>query len=187
MTSPRGFITCAVVFAMAAGLHAQTTTTTREAGTAQVTTAQITGEVVLVDGNILLARMQPSGQYRMFNTQPGVQLTVDGKPKTLKDLTPGTILTATTTTTTQPITIRTTTITNGTVWYVQGNYVIVTLENGENREYNVPDGFTFTANGKPGATVKELSKGMKVSATKIVSEPTAEITAKTVVTGKSRQ
>ena len=184
MTSPRGIMTCALVFAMAAVLHAQTTTTTKEAGTAEVTTSQITGEVVLVDGNILLARMQPSGQYRMFNTQPGVQLTVDGKPKTLKDLTPGTILTATTTTTTQPITIRTTTITNGTVWYVQGNYAIITLENGENREYNVPDGFTFTSEGKP-ATIKDLRKGMKVSATKIVSEPTAEITAKTVVTGKS--
>lgn len=89
-------------------------------------------------------------------------------------------------TTTQPITIRTTTITNGTVWYVQGNYVIITLENGENREYNLPDGFTFTSEGKP-ATAKELHKEMKVSATKIVSEPTADITAKTVVTGKSRQ
>ena len=89
-------------------------------------------------------------------------------------------------TTTQPITIRTTTITNGTVRYVQGNYVIITLENGENREYNLPDGFTFTSEGKP-ATAKELHKEMKVSATKIVSEPTADITAKTVVTGKSRQ
>jgi hypothetical protein len=28
----------------------------------------MTGEVVLVDGNVLLARMQPSGQYKMFNT-----------------------------------------------------------------------------------------------------------------------
>jgi hypothetical protein len=114
-----------------------------------------------------------------------VQATVDGKPMTLKQLAPGTILTATTTTTTQPITVRTTTVTNGTVWYVQGNYAIITLENGENREYNVPDGFTFTSDGKQ-ATIKDLRKGMKVSATKIVSEPTAEITSKTVVTGKSR-
>jgi hypothetical protein len=178
-------MTCALVFALAAGLQAQTTTTTKEAGTAQVTTSLITGEVVLVDGNVLLARMLPSGQYRMFNTQPGVQATVDGKPMTLKQLAPGTILTATTTTTTQPITVRTTTVTNGTVWYVQGNYAIITLENGENREYNVPDGFTFTSDGKQ-ATIKDLRKGMKVSATKIVSEPTAEITSKTVVTGKSR-
>jgi hypothetical protein len=169
---------------MAAGLSAQTTTTTREAGTAQVTTSEITGEVVLVDGNILLARMVPSGQYRMFNTQPGVKATVDGKPKTLKELTPGTILTATTTTTTQPITVRTTTVTNGTVWYVQNRYVILTLENGENREYNLPEGFTFTSGGKQ-ATVGDLRKGMKVSATKIVSEPTAEISSKTLVTGRS--
>ena len=169
--------------ARAAELQAQTKTTTREAGTAQVTTSQMTGEVILVDGNILLVRMQ-SGQYRMFNTQPGLQFAVDGKPKTLRDLTPGTTLTATTTTTTQPITVRTTTITNGTVWYVQGNYAIITLENGENREYNVPDGFTFTAEGKP-ATMKDLRKGMKVSATKIVSEPTTEITSTTVVTGRS--
>ena len=35
----------------------------------------------------------------------------------------------------------------------------------------VPDGFTFTAGGKP-ATVKDLKKGMKVSATKMVAEPT---------------
>ena len=47
---------------------AQTTTTTKEAGKTEVTTEQITGEVVLVDNNILLARMQPSGQYRMNET-----------------------------------------------------------------------------------------------------------------------
>jgi hypothetical protein len=50
MTAPRGIMTCALVFALAAGLQAQTSTTTKEAGTAQVTTTQITGEVVLVDG-----------------------------------------------------------------------------------------------------------------------------------------
>jgi hypothetical protein len=68
MTTRRGIMTCAVVFAMGAGLQAQTSTTTKEAGTPQVTTSQMTGEVVLVDGNVLLARMQPSGQYKMFNT-----------------------------------------------------------------------------------------------------------------------
>ena len=98
MTSRRRITICvAVMFAMAAGLRAQTTTTTKEAGQTQVTTEQITGEVVLVDGNILLARMQPSGQYRMFNIQPSQQFMIDGKPKRLTDLTPGTFLTATAT------------------------------------------------------------------------------------------
>jgi len=171
------------MFAMAAGLQAQTSTTTKEAGQTQVTTEQITGEVVLVDGNILLARMQPSGQYRMFNIQPGQQFMIDGKPKRLNDLTPGTFLTAKATTTTQPITVRTTTVTNGTVWYVQGNYVILTIDNGQQREYTVPDSFTFTSEGKP-ATVKDLRKGMKVSATKIVATPTSEISKEIVITGK---
>ena len=70
----------------------------------------------------------------MFNIQPSQQFMIDGKSKRLIDLTPGTFLTATALTTTQPITVRTTTVTNGTVWYVQGNYVIITLENGQQRD-----------------------------------------------------
>ena len=43
----------------------------REAGTPKVTTSQITGEVVYLEGNYLIAKMQPSGQYRGFNVRPG--------------------------------------------------------------------------------------------------------------------
>ena len=182
MTLRLGILTLMAVFVTAAGLAAQTTT--KEAGTPEIKTEQITGEVVLVDNNMLLARMQPSGQYRMFNIPPGQQFTIEGKASRLSDLTPGTFLTATATTTTQPITVRTTTVTNGTVWYVQGNYVVLSLENGETREYTVPDSFTFTADGKP-ATVKDIRKGMKVSATKMVAEPTAHISKEIVITGKS--
>ena len=94
------------------------------------------------------------------------------------------VLTASVITRTQPITVRTTTVTNGTVWYVQGNLVILTLANGQSREYVIPEGFTFIVDGKP-ASVKELRKGMKVSGTKVVEEPTTEISEQTVVTGKS--
>jgi hypothetical protein len=184
MTSRLAITIGVSLFVTAVGLGAQTATTTKETGKTEVTTEQITGEVVLVDGNVLLARMQPSGQYRMFNIQPSQQFTVDGKSKRMSDLTPGTFLTATAVTTTQPITVRTTTVTNGTVWYVQGNYVIITLENGQQREYTVPDGFTFTAEGKP-ATIKDVRKGMKISATKIVAQPTSEISKEIVITGKS--
>jgi len=181
MTSRLGIMTLVAVFATAAGLGAQTTTT-KEAGTPDTKTEKITGEVVMVDNSTLLARMQPSGQYRMFNIQPGQQFIIDGKSKSLTDLTPGTFLTATATTTTQPITVRTTTVTNGTVWWVQGNYVVLSLENGTTREYTVPDSFTFTSEGKP-ATVKDLRKGMRVSATKIVAEPTAQISKEIAITG----
>jgi hypothetical protein len=42
----------------------------------------------------------------------------------------------------------------------------------------------FVVDGKP-ATVKELRKGMKVSATKIVEQPRAEFSQTVIVTGKS--
>jgi RNase P/RNase MRP subunit p29 len=172
-----------VVLAAAAGLRAQSQSQTKtpEAGI-QVTTAQLTGEVVQVEGNQLLMRMQPDKSLRYFDVQPGRQFTIDGQKKLIGDLKPGTILTATVVTKTQPITVRTTTVTNGTVWYVQGNFVILRLPNGDTREYNVPESFKFTVNDKP-ASVSELRKGMKVSGTRIVEEPTTEMSEQTVVTG----
>ena len=186
MTARRIIIIAGLTFlSIATGLEAQTTTTTTTPGPKTVTGATtITGTVVATEGNWLLVRIQPSGLYHVFNVQPGRQFFIDGKPRLIADLVPGTVLTATFTTSTQSVTERTTTITDGTVWYVSGDYVIVTLANGENREYKVPPSYTFVVSGKP-ATVKELRKGMKVSATKIVEEPKTEISTATVISGKS--
>ena len=175
----------AVLLASAVGLRAQTTTSkvTQAAGEAKVTTEQINGEVVTVEGNWLLIKLQPSG-WRYFNIPPGRQFIVDGQTKLISDLRQGTILTATATTTTQPVVQRTTTVTNGTVWFASGNYVILTLANGENREYNVPPSFRFVVEGKP-AAVTDLRKGMKVSGEKVIEEPRTEISTKTVITGKA--
>ena len=90
---------------------------------------------------------------------------------------------ATVITTTQPVTERTTTVTNGTVWYASGDYVVLTLANGETRDYTVPPLVPFMVDGKP-ATVKDLKKGMRVSATKIVEQPKAEFSTTVIVTGK---
>ena len=71
------------------------------------------------------------------------------------------------------------------MWWVQGDYVILTLANGENKEYTVPDSFKFVVEGKP-ASVAELKPGMDVSATKIVEEPhTEKFRETTIITGKS--
>ena len=175
----------AVLLASAVGLRAQTTTSkvTQAAGEAKVTTEQITGEVVQVEGNWLLVKLPPN-HYRYFNLPPGRQFIIDGQTKLISDLRPGTVLTATATTTTQSVIVRTTSVINGTVWYASGNYVILTLPSGENREYNVPPSFRFTVEGKP-SSVTDLRKGMKVSAEKIVEEPRSEISTKTVITGKA--
>jgi len=186
MTLRRVLITAVGVMVLTAAPLAQTTKTTEPSGTAKATTSTMTGEVVLVDGNNVLVRMQPNSQYRIFNVQPDRQFIIDGQPKTVKELTPGTVLTATVTTRAQPVTDRTTTVTNGTVWFVDKarNHLIVTMNNGENRSYDVPQGFKFTVEGKP-TTIDDLRQGMKLSATKIVSEPRTEISKETVVTGKS--
>jgi len=177
---------CLSVVFMAAGVQAQTTTTrTKEpAGPANVVSSTLTGEVALTEGNQLLVRMQRSGLYRYFSLKPGQQFMIDGQPKLIGDLKPGTMLTATILTTTQPVTVRTASSLTGTVWYVSGNYVILTHENGENHEYNVPPTFKFMVEGKP-ASVGELRKGMKVSATKIVEQPHTEISTQGFITGKA--
>ena len=182
MTAFRAISTGLVVVAMATGLAAQATTTA-PAGPAVVTTEQITGEVMWIDGNLLVAKLLPSGLYRVFEVQPGRQFVIDGQTRLIGDVKLGTVLTATVTTTTEPVTVRTATVTNGTVWWAQGNYVVLTLQNGQNRGYTVPESFRFVVEGKP-ASVHELKKGMKVSATKIVEEPRTEISTKTVITGK---
>ena len=184
----RHFIVTGVALFMVSvvALPAQTTTgnVTTAAGDAKVTTEQITGEVALVEGNRLIVKLEPKGLFRYFDIPPGRQFIIDGQTKLISDLRPGTVLTATATTTTQPVIVRTTSVINGTVWYVSGNYVILELPSGENREYNVPPSFQFNVEGRP-ASVTDLRKGMKVSAEKIVAEPRTEISTKTVITGKA--
>lgn len=157
------------------------TTTEKIAGAATSTTQQLHGTVVQVDGNTLLVRMSTGG-FREFNVPDSRKFNIDGQELTVHDLKPGTKLTATITTTTTPITERTTTIGSGKVWWVNGNNVIVTLPNGENKMYKVKDSYQFNVNGQP-ATVHDLRKGMVVSAEKIVETPKTEIASDTVVTG----
>jgi len=80
--------------------------------------------------------------------------------------------------------MRTTSSLEGTVLWAQNNYVVLRLDNGEVKEYKVPESYQFNVKGKP-ATVKELREGMKVSATKIVEEPRTEISSATQITGKA--
>jgi LPXTG-motif cell wall-anchored protein len=177
----------AAVF-VAAAAHAQgqmpQTTTQETKGAATVNTGQISGEVLYVEGNNLVVKMS-TGEIRTFSNVPDSRKAlVDGKEVGIRDLKPGTKLQATITTTTTPITVRTTTVGSGKVWYVMGNTVVLTLPDGKNRQYQVDPSYKFTVNGQP-ATASQLKKGMVVSAEKIVEEPSVEITTNTVVVGQA--
>lgn len=152
-------------------------------GTASVTTQQLHGTVVYVEGNHLVVKMS-TGEVRSFDVPESRRFIIDGKELTVSELKPGTKLTATVTTTTTPVTERTTTVGTGKVWYVIGNTVILTLPNNENRSYKVQESYRFLVDGKK-ASVHDLKKGMIVSAEKIVEEPRTEIASNTTVTGQA--
>ena len=179
-------VTFAVIVLLAATVAAQMpqTTTEKMAGAATVTTKEMKGEVVHVEGNNVVIKMS-TGEIKTFNNVPDTRkVIIDGQEVGVPDLKPGTKLTATVITTTTPVTVRTTTVGSGKVWFVSGTTVILTLPNGENRQYKVAQDYKFTVNGQP-ASVFDLGKGMTVSAEKIVEEPKVEITSGTRIVGEA--
>jgi hypothetical protein len=157
------------------------TTTEKMAGKTHTVTSQLQGTVEYVEGNTLLVRTK-GGDLDEFRVPPTRKFMIDGKELTVGQLKPGTKLTATITTSTTTATERTTTVGSGKVWFVSGYNVIVTLPNGENHMYTVDDSYRFNVDGQK-ASVKELRKGMNVSAEKIVEAPITEVVENVVVTG----
>ncbi len=170
------FLTVAVV--------AQETTTKKEIkGKSTVTSTQLKGTVMHVEGNDVVIKMS-TGEIKHVTVSPERKFTIDGKETTVRNLTPGTTLTGTYTTTTTPVTERTTQTVSGKVWYASGPTVIITLPGGVNKKYTVKheDNVQFMVDGRP-ATVFELRKGQIVSASKITEDPKTMISQNTVVTG----
>lgn len=182
---PLGLCIAALVFTLTAAAQQGMPKTTKESipGTATVRTETLHGTVVAVEGNHLAVRLA-NGGLRTFDPPPSRRFVVDGRELTVSELKPGTKLTATVTTTTTPVTDRTTTIGTGKVFFVNGNTVIVTLPNNENRMYKVNESYRFNVEGRA-ASVHELRKGMVISARKIVEEPRTEIASDTRVTGQA--
>ena len=176
-------VVCAAILTLATGAAAQVTQKkeTVPAGPAKVKKLQVQGEVVATGQNWLIAK-DNAGYYSIYSVKQGRKFIVDGVTKTLGDLQMGTFLTATATSTETPLINRTTTITQGTVFWASPKSVIVTLEGGENKQYEVPEGFKFDVEGKK-LSAMELRSGMKLAATRIVEEPVRVITEDVVVTG----
>lgn len=147
------------------------------------TTNRVTCEVVQVEGTYLLVKLE-SGEVRVFNVNPERRFIIDGKPLTVQQLKPGTILTATFTST-PPVGAPVTTVT-GKIWYVSGNMVIVTLPDGTNKSYTAPPGFKFMVNDES-VPVSKLRKGMKVTAHRIPEPPAMEMSYDVEVTGTTKK
>ena len=180
----RLFIFGVGALSLAASAAAQPTTAkeTVPAGAPTITKKQLKGEVVAVGSNWLIARMATTGEYRVFTVAPNKTAMIDGVSKTVSQLQTGTMLTADVTITEYPLVKRTTTVNSGKVFWASPTSVIITQENGENKQYAVPSGFKFNVDGRQVEAV-ELRPGMMLKGTKIVEEPLVEITTDSVVTG----
>ena len=163
-----------------AQVQTQTSTTT---GHASKEVQVESGEVVLVQGNDLVVKMQ-DGTVRHFpNIPESDRIMVDGKQLGIHDLKPGMKLQRTITTITTPQTVTTVQTVTGKVWNVMPpTSVILTLDNGENQSFKIPKDQKFTINGQQ-VDAFGLRKGMVVTATKIVEVPETLITRHRHVTG----
>jgi hypothetical protein len=171
-----------IVFAVSSVAQVQTNrTTTAGPATKNVTVER--GEVVLVDGNDLLVKMD-DGTIRHFPNVPNsAKVTVDGRQLGIHDLKPGMKLQRTIMVTTTPQTVTTVQRVTGKVWHVTPPLsVILTLEDGTNQSFKIPKYQKFEVNGEM-LDAFALRKGMVVTATKIVEVPETLISEQRKVTG----
>jgi hypothetical protein len=164
-----------------AQVQTTTNTTTHEATTE---TSVERAEVVSVDGNDLILKMEDGTLRHIANVPESDRVTVDGKQIGIHELKPGMKLEKTIRITTTPKTIVTTQNVTGKVWQITPpTSLILTLQNGENQKFNIPKGQKFNVDGQM-VDAWGLKKGMKVTATKVVEEPVTEVEHQKQLTGQ---
>jgi hypothetical protein len=141
------------------------------------------GEIVYVNGNSVVVKME-DGTLRHFDNVPDtVTVTVEGKQLNVHQIKPGMKVEKQTITTTTPKVVTTVSTVTGKVWHVSPpSSVILTLENGQNQEFKVPQGQKFTIDGQE-TDVWGLKKGMVVAAQKVTEVPETVVTQQVKRTG----
>ena len=172
-----------VAFAASTSAQVQSTTTTTTSGV-QTTEVKIeSGEVVAVKGNNLFVKMADGTLRDYPNVPESAKVSVDGKQLGVHDLMPGMKLVRATVTTTTPQVVTTVQTVTGKVWQVNPPLVVIlTLDDGTNQEFKIPEGQKFMVDGTE-TDAFGLKKGMVVSATKVVEVPETVVTKEKAVAG----
>ncbi len=172
----------ALVFATGAAAQVQSETST-SSGQATHTTTITTATVVYASGNDVVVKMA-DGSLRHFNNVPdSFRVNVDGQQLGVHQLKPGMVITRTVVHTSTPQVITTTQSVTGRVWHVNPPLsVILTLDDGKNQEFKIPQGQKFNVNGQM-VDAWGLKKGMTVSATKVVETPQTAVSQNTSFAG----
>src|ERR1700746_2046262 len=128
------------------------------------------GQVVLVEGNDLVIKMEDGSIRHIPNVPGSVKIDVDGRQIGVHELKPGMHLHHSLTTVTTPQVVTTVQNVTGKVWHVSPpTSVILHLEDGTNQSFTIPKGQKFNIDGQM-VDAFGLKKGMIVTATKIVEE-----------------
>jgi len=174
-------VTC-LVFAVSISAQVKTSTSTSAGQSTHQVEVQ-RAEVVYVNGNDLVLKME-DGTIRHFpNVPESARATVNGKEVGIHDVKVGMKLEKTIATTTTPKVITTVQSVTGKVWAITPpNSVILTLENGQNQQFKIPKGQKFNVDGQM-VDAWGLKKGMKVSATKVTETPITSTTQVSKLTG----
>ncbi len=159
-----------VCMVIAVGAWAQdTSTATVQHGPSSFETQVRNAEVVYVEGNDLVLKLE-NGRLEHMVVPDSDRFHIDGREVSVNELTPGMKLTESIITSTTPRYVNTVRTIEGKVWHVNApKSVILTLPDGSNKQYTVPDHAKFTINGEK-KTVFDLRKGMKVQATVVTDE-----------------
>jgi hypothetical protein len=165
----------------AAGQVKSTETVEHGTATHQVTIER--GEIVYVSGNDVVVKME-DGSLRDFNNVPdSATVNVGGQQLNVHQLKPGMKVERQTITTTTPRVITKVETVTGKVWHVTPpNSVVLTLEDGTNQSFKIPNGQKFTINGQE-TDAFGLKKGMMVSAQRVTEVPETVVTQQVKRTG----
>ncbi len=175
-----GMVCLASSLTMSAQVQTQTSTTTHPA---TIETAVARGEVVYVQGNDLVVKMEDGSLRDFANVPESARVIVDGRAIGIHDVKVGMKLERTITTTSTPKTITTVQTVTGKVWHITPpNTVILTLEDGTNQQFTIPKDQKFNVDGQM-VDAWGLKKGMKVSATKVVEVPEVHVRHEHQLTG----
>jgi len=167
-------------FAVASNAQVKTESNTIH-GPATKTISIDRGVVVFASGCDLVLKKEDGTIMHLPNVSE--KATADGKQLALDDLKPGMKLERTITTTSTPRTVTTIQTVNGKVWHVNPpRYVILTLDDGTNHQFDLPSDHKVIVDGKV-VDAWHLKKGMKISATRVIESPGTVVAQQTELTG----
>jgi hypothetical protein len=173
-----------IAMSLPSGAQVQSTTTETQGEATRSVTIQ-RGEIVAVNGNSVVLKMDDGSLEEFDNLSDKVTFMVDGQPVNITTAKVGMKLEKQVVRTTTPKVVTTVETVTGKVFHVQApNYVILTLQNGENQQFAVPKGQKFMVDNRE-TDVWGLRKGAVVSVQRVTEVPQTVVTEEIRRTGSA--